>query len=753
MVRPESASAAPSQQHAQDLKLAPLERSSWKAGAIRRGQLKISGPIPLTTEEEDELLTAKRNTDPFPQRADSLSAAQRLLHKKSLHADRAREETAPASDVQQQDTASPSPPALRHKRSSTAIRDISVMQREHPEPNLSKPEQHRNPAPSPTADEMAVPQKRRKSGLRSVFRKMFGRRGKDEIKRESVARHGYHRSDPGVLSAVQNRSRENANAIRARSKSSLSVRDQRISDLPVRELRPLNPLGAHLPFPMNVNAPEESSPSHEYLTFEHPTVRRRRATLPSVVLSHSEVAALSAIWSATGARVKPGEDRPPEDSIPSPEIGIALSSPTHAKRRSRSAGALRELSTRQESIPRRRSAEIRYWRTSGADRSVSVYSTTTPRPTTGDDTNTDNVPTESIEKEPSFSSPPNQTSVPGILAVDEKFPEHDPLNLSPTSPPFEVNFGALNSSFSESHDEDAEREMPADSPAPSLAPVKLEDRVQRLESGMHVLEQSLHRLTGRSHRQTIILENAPKGRRATSASTIRDDEDSRPPSMKSLKSKPQSRKSSGKSSAEALALKADDELPAGTTFLTSPSSTHSMRTTSAPLPFHTQAELQPNATQPSPADQIAAVSTILRHERAARKALEQTVLALQREVAELRAILQQTRIAYPTPSPDGILGTHEVEQVPTPRAHRDWRDTVRDERGMGKERVVSRFSRSESEGGDDADEEDEGMGLDTGSEVTSPDVWATPKEEGSREFFGRPGGGGVRRDAGEDEMF
>ncbi|KAF2817748.1 uncharacterized protein BDZ99DRAFT_23707 [Mytilinidion resinicola] len=751
MIRPENANAAPSQQQTQDLNLKPLERSSWKAEAIRRGRLKISGPIPRTTDEDDEELAAKRNTDPFPQRADSLSAAQRLLHKKSLHADRDRDDTAPASDVQQQDTASPSPPRLRHKRSSTAIRDLNVMQRDPPEPDLSKPEQHRNPAPSPTADEMAVPKKRRKSGLKSVFRKMFGRRGKDEVKRESVARHGYHRSDPGVLSAVQNRSKENANAIRARSKSSLSVRDQRISDLPVRELKPLNPLGAHLPFPMNVNAPEESSPSHDYLTFEHPIRHRRRATLPSVVLSNSEIAALSAIWSATGARVKPSEDRALDEGIPSPEIGIALSSPTHAKRRSRSAGALRELSTRQDSIPRRRSAEIRYWRTSGMDGSVSVYSTATPRPTTGDDTtHTGNPAVEEIEKGPSLSLPP-ETNLPGAALVDHHNETlNDPFNLSDPVP-FEVNFGAFKSSFSESQGEDEEKDMTVESPAPSLAPLKLEDRVQRLESGMLVLEQSLHRLTGRSHRQTIILENAPKGRRANSASTVRDDADSRPPSMKSLKSKPQSRKSSGKSSTEALALKEDDdELPAGATFLTSPSSTHSMRTTSAPLPFHSQAGPQSSTTQPSAADQIAAVSTILRHERAARKALEQTVLTLQREVAELRAMLQQTRIAYPTPSPDGILGTHETEHVLTPRAH--WRDTIRDERELGKERVMSRFSRSESEGGEEGDDEDEEMGVSTaGSEVTSPDVWATPKEEGSKEFFGRPGV--VRRDTGENEMF
>lgn len=85
-------------------------------------------------------------------------------------------------------------------------------------------------------------------------------------------------------------------------------------------------------------------------------------------------------------------------------------------------------------------------------------------------------------------------------------------------------------------------------------------------------------------------------------------------------------------------------------------------------------------------------------------------------------------------------------------------------RGRAKERITSRFSKSDSEGGDnedtleDEDEEGEGEGgkgmadKEGGTEeVVSPDVWATPREEGGRYgFFGREVTLG--RD-GEEDMF
>ncbi|OCK84973.1 hypothetical protein K432DRAFT_400631 [Lepidopterella palustris CBS 459.81] len=694
-----------------------LERSSWKAEAIRRGELKISGPIPLTEEEENEL--AKRNTDPLPQPSGLSSTQQSLKHTRSVnagnhHVDKGKTK---AEELQE------SPPRLRHKRSSTGIREMSELQR-HTSPDL--PISYSSPSPFESPSDNMVPKKRRKSGLRNVFRKMFGRRSKDAIKRDSAQRHGYHRSDPGVLTSVPEKPGEKAGS------SSFSPADKRISNIPVRELELLNPLGSHLPFPMNVNAPQELSPPHDYLTFDSPPmIQRRRATLPSIVLSGAEVAALSAVWSGSGARVLSWEEQG-QANIPSPEIGVALSSPTH-KRRSRSAGALRDLSKNHDEIPRRRSAEIRYWRTSGMDRSASVYSTHTPLPQSEE-----NVPGE-IRDEPEavtvgFLDEPG--AIPTVDLVDSKMTDdavHSPQPIQA------LYFGALTNEFSELHENAVEADVEASLP--------LEERVKRLENGMQALESSLHRLTGRSHRQTIILENAPKGRRSRqrSSSTVRDDH-SRQSSKSSSHTEPLTEQGQG------LPGPGPPSPLLPPTFLKSPSSAgshtgqmssfpHLAKTPSphprssanlalpqASAPASQSASPQPPAisNQPDPAEQFAAVYTILRHERAARKALEKQVIALQQEVQDLRMIAHKLAhaTAYPTPSPDAILSS--AEELCTPRAYRGpergpgfeseeegGREGLR---GRAKERITSRFSKSDSEGGDnedtleDEDEEGEGEG-------------------------------------------
>ena len=163
-----------------------LERSGSKAEAIRRGDLKISGPIPLTEEEEQDL--AKRNIDPTPQLTDSTST-RNLLLKRSINAGSHNTDPVETTSELQE-----SPSRLRHKRSSTGIRDLSEMQRHT---SLDLLASHNSPSPfASTSDSSAkmTPKKRRRSGLRNVFRKIFGRRSKEEVKRDSTQKHGYHHS-------------------------------------------------------------------------------------------------------------------------------------------------------------------------------------------------------------------------------------------------------------------------------------------------------------------------------------------------------------------------------------------------------------------------------------------------------------------------------------------------------------------------------------------------------------------------------
>lgn len=161
-----------------------LERSSSKAEAIRRGDLKISGPIPLTEEEEQDL--SKRNADPTPQRTDSTST-RNLLHKKSINAGSHNTDPVETTSELQE-----SPPRLRHKRSSSGIRDLSEMQRHT---SLDLLASHNSPSPFASAsDSSAKMTPKKRSGLRNVFRKIFGKRSKEEVKRDSSQKHGYHHS-------------------------------------------------------------------------------------------------------------------------------------------------------------------------------------------------------------------------------------------------------------------------------------------------------------------------------------------------------------------------------------------------------------------------------------------------------------------------------------------------------------------------------------------------------------------------------
>lgn len=179
MVRPQETALVPTVS-------GQLERSSSKAEAIRRGDLKISGPIPLTEEEEQDL--AKRNTDPTPQRTDSTST-RNLLHKKSINAGSHNTDPVETTSELQE-----SPPGLRHKRSSTGIRDLREMQRHT---SLDLLASHNSPSPFASASDGSAkmtPKKKRSSGLRNVFRKIFGRRSKEEVKRDSAQKHGYHHS-------------------------------------------------------------------------------------------------------------------------------------------------------------------------------------------------------------------------------------------------------------------------------------------------------------------------------------------------------------------------------------------------------------------------------------------------------------------------------------------------------------------------------------------------------------------------------
>lgn len=455
----------------------------------------------------------------------------------------------------------------------------------------------------------------------------------------------------------------------------------RISDLPVKELQPLHPLGQHLPFPMNVNAPQ-ASPPKEYLTFdmERPDIGRRRATLPSVPSAGIQRHSLD----EPRGRLSAWDERTDDEAIPSPGIGIALSSPTQttsvqAKRRSRSADALRDMAKERASIDRRRSAEIRYWRQSHA--SGSVYS----RPQTA-------KTVESIrsvqERAPAITDPDD-----GIQAMSATLGHVDEPTPSPSNydekqdvePPVSAfNFGLQNESQSREDDaKSAEAFVPSSLPEHATHRLSIEDRVANLEGTFQSIESSLRRMSSRTNRQTIILSEAPRNLRSRNTS-------------------------SSNSNSNANFDKLPDYQSSNDTLKSNPAS---------------PTLVKPSA-EGSKEQVIEKLYEALKYERAARKALEQQVQGLQHDIADLHALVNKliasataTSPSYPTPSPDTLILSTE-ERIATPRVER------KEKYGHGKENLFRTGSNDDHYARNEAEWREE---------VPTPadgDVWATPKEEG-----------------------
>jgi hypothetical protein len=491
---------------------------------------------------------------------------------------------------------------------------------------------------------------------------------------------------------------------------------QRISELPVEELQPLHPLGQHLPYPMNVNAPP-ASPPKEYLTFDvdRPDLGRRRATLPTVpsAITHrhslDEPREKLAAW----------DEKAEEDEI-SPGIGIALSSPTHTvtsrhdRRRSRSADALHSLVKERASTERGRSAEIKYWRESYM--SGTIYS----RPHTAKTVET--VHTVPMQ-EPMIRGPDNESfnemSATLVQADDSQTPtpiteeprREQERDVQPAVSAF--NFGDLKNALLGPKEEPIPespqvRDVSAPPPPPAKSQHRLpiEDRVQDLESKYSNLETLTRRMSSRNNRQTIILENAPRTlrsrNRSSSASASASRSHSR--SAPSIHQEPIIQ-----SSSETL----DPEpVPASPT-LAVPS-------------------IPSTGSNEENARALRNVYEALRHERSARKALEQQVRSLQHDVADLHALVNKlmasataTSPSYPTPSPDTLIISSEGDQrisCSTPRAPTYDRNLV-----YGQ----TSHDRGQRWDNDDASVYSEDVARKPSyDDVATPDVWATPKEEG-----------------------
>jgi hypothetical protein len=180
---------------------ANLQRSSWKAEAIRRGDLKISGPIPLAGEsplEKEEVYTPKLET-----RIETAIHEPQLSPKQPLVSPTPAPAPIAPHDALSTVTGMGEVPSehpenvhsLRHKMSSERLREASESQRQSIQP-LSEHQPSPMSAIARSSTTMAVGAKKRKGSIRNVFRKMFGRRSREKSPGEAdpVFKHGHHRS-------------------------------------------------------------------------------------------------------------------------------------------------------------------------------------------------------------------------------------------------------------------------------------------------------------------------------------------------------------------------------------------------------------------------------------------------------------------------------------------------------------------------------------------------------------------------------
>jgi hypothetical protein len=298
-----------------------------------------------------------------------------------------------------------------------------------------------------------------------------------------------------------------------------------------------------------------------------------------------------------------------------------------------------------------------------------------------------------------------------------KASESDGIPAQSSLPVGIFNFGDLNGSAGFPNEDQALGSP--ELPTRSERRLSIDERVKHLEDTMRSLETSVRRVSGRSNRHTIILESAPTGQQYRSRSS---------PTSSERQGSYQSSKGSGRT----LSVNQGDSGPPSPTLVAvsainassgigeRPQTVVALESDESPLASTAQLDL---------AGQLAKFTEALRCERTARKALEQQVDNLQREVANLHALVNKIVVgspSYPTPSPDAIITSNE-ERLATPRAASHGHHLEPEAESPGtlrrvRETIISRFSHSD-------DESEDYSVTSSREDIASPEAWATPKEE------------------------
>ncbi|TVY41630.1 hypothetical protein LSUB1_G003607 [Lachnellula subtilissima] len=318
---------------------------------------------------------------------------------------------------------------------------------EEPPRRTTQPNALRNSTASiPSGTSVGKPQ-RKKSSLRSVLGKLFGKKRKggsnstNENGRSTSGVRDQHRSDPTAL----NRNTKGTPSPQKRSAS-----------LPVNEYN--RALRSHSTALEEFDENSALEHNRESIQADGRTRPRRATTLsrlwtPNRTLGHADWTGLSPRPASSHVR----GSRIITDAEAEEAIGMAITSGSHPKRRSRSLGELRKASALPTKA-RRRSDEIRYWRESYDPGVLS--------------------PMSSNKAEP---------EEPIILADESEY------ILEPEEQPQPFNFGPMG-------------EMAG---MKITQAASLDTRVQRLEERMQKVERIILRSRG-AHPDALQLQDPPK---------------------------------------------------------------------------------------------------------------------------------------------------------------------------------------------------------------------------------------------------
>lgn len=336
--------------------------------------------------------------------------------------------------------------------------------------------------------------KARKGSIRSAVRKIFGRRSRDSMgpimsaDAETYAfalgpRHAYHKSEPPPplsppreLSEPSHVADDNNDNDHDKDNDELGVRIPSTSYYPPERpsfSRTTSPYA--LQFPNSVRLKPMDLSNH---FASPPTVLKRRKTLPSLLQEQG----------GTTADGQPSEPITHTEPVPSlGKAGEEGASKSRAdkvrkdRRKSRSVDDLQASTTREQSVPRKRSEEIRFWRdgqSRSRDRAAAIG-----RP---DVSREGERPTTVYEQE-------THPGASALLSAPHDVPSK-PATLK-SSPPHPRGAGtSFNDDFlrpSSGVGTDMSRD--------------LEDRVAKLEAGLHSFQQSLQKLTADRNRRTIVM--------------------------------------------------------------------------------------------------------------------------------------------------------------------------------------------------------------------------------------------------------